>query len=342
MRQSSNRVRLRTGLCLAIWILWPPGLLRAADTIDAPVPGARREGTATQPVRAGEIMRLRLEGSENAGHFPILLIHLARDSKELGVVKVRFPEHIGAIDETTRRAALFYQDVRGPEWPAELACEPLRLPVQWQVADDRAGYLMTFDNGMRLAAEARVRKGAVELIYRFTNNDRAPLRRISIWSCVNFGQVPGLNDPLMARTGVPVDGRFRRFRDLIPGFTDYPTAQAGLQRFEGYAKSAWIAPRRNPRVVPHPGFPDDPARAIKFWQVPRPIDRAAIATEAVDGSWTMLTDNQAAIHAWSNPEGQCHHADSLANRCDRGQTATVRSCRIRFLAGGLGESREAE
>ena len=150
-----------------------------------------------------------------------------------------------------------------------------------------------------------------------------------MWNCVQLRPSPDFADPLMERTGVVVSGRFKRFRDICPGFAPYPDADAVRQRFlaHGQAARRWFDD--NPHISPHPGFPDDPDQAIAFWQAEPRIDSATIVTVSRDGEWRIATSSPQADLVWTNPGISCHHADATVPSCPPGQTAQV-TTRVNF------------
>jgi hypothetical protein len=276
-------------------------------------------------------MVIRLQGSQNGQKFPVLLIHLKRGEIDAGHVRVRFPEGIDAWqnDGTHTR---FYQDVRSPIWPAQLAMEPVGLPVSWTGDDKDVGFEMTFDNGMKLISRAKVEGASVVLSHELRNGTEIDFAQSKIWSCVQLVPSPSVSDQLMERTGVLVAGEFRLFRDLVPGFQSYPKEQAVNQRFTGYAKGN-LPNGPNPRISPHPGLPDDRTKDVYFWHSRKPIECAAIATVSTDGEWSVAAVGAGAPSAWSNPGISCLHADPNGGRWKPGETLRITNS-IHFVEGG--------
>jgi hypothetical protein len=200
-------------------------------------------------------MVIRLQGSQNGQNFPVLLIHLKRAEFDAGHVRVRFPEGIDAWRSDGSHTR-FYQDVRSPIWPAQLAMEPVGLPVSWTGGEKDIGFEMSFNNGMKLHSRAKVEGSSVVLSHEMRNGTETEFTQSKIWSCVQLVPSPPVSDLLMERTGVLVEGEFRFFRDLVPDFRSYAKEQAVNQRFTGYAKGN-LPTGPNPRINPHPGLPDE-------------------------------------------------------------------------------------
>jgi len=287
---------------------------------------AASDGDATQP------FEIRLEGTQNGQNFPFLKIHVRRDGKDEGYANVRFPETIAGLDVKANQWLKFYQDLRSPVWPAKLECEPVDLPPKWEGDDHKQAYTMRLDNGMVLEAKAEVHGSEVRLSYELENGTELDLRGVRVWSCIQGQLMPNVNDPLMERTFVVVNGQPERMRDHVPAFKAYTVAESVNKRFTAYLDG--VDPNReNPVVSPHPGFPDDPAQAITFWHVVPPIDAALIATESTDGAWTMVTRSDVAREVWMNPGISCHHADAAVPTCAPGETIRIEN-RIVYLEGG--------
>lgn len=276
---------------------------------------------------------VRLAGSSNQQGFPVLDIHVARQDQNLGAIHVRFPETIEARQATNNRQLKFYQDIRSPEWPAQLECEPI-LPVQWSGDESHQSYTMALDNGMKLEARADFVKDRVELSYTLKNDTTIPLRDIRIWSCIQFQSIPELADPLMERTSILLEDRFVLLREQIPTFQAYPKEAATNHRFSGYMTGVKPPWKENPTILPHPGHPNDMAKAIYFWYVPKPIARPVIATTSRSGAWTVCTIAPDAPGVWTNPGISCHHADPVVDACEPGESVTVKN-QLRLVRGNI-------
>jgi len=268
------------------------------------------------------------------GRFPSLLIHIKRDGHNEGSVSVRFPEMIEAWDTASNKSLKFYQDNRDPAWPVDLECEPLNLPVTWQGDEKKLGYTMQLDNEMILTSEARVAGSEVFLSHKLYNGSGIDLEGLKMWNCVQLVSVPNLNDPLMERTALKVDGKFKLFRDTIPGFTPHQKSKAALRRFSAYMKGCGHRHEENPFIAPHPGFPDDPNQSIYFWQAEPTIDAAVIATVSKDNSWGAVTFSDEADNIWTNPGISCHHSDPSIASCPAGSTVVI-SNQLLFFEGNL-------
>lgn len=276
-------------------------------------------------------MSVRLEGTQNGQNFPVLLIHLMRDGKGAGHIRVRFPEGIDAWQSDGSHTR-FYQDVRSPMWPAKLATEPTGLSVKWTGDAQDLSFVMAFDNRMKLRSRAHVDGSRVVLSHELQNTTETDFAQSKIWSCVQLVTSPPLSDLLMERTGVLVEGRFRLFRALVPGFKPYAKEQAVNQRFTGYLKGH-VPTGPNPRISPHPGLPDDRTKDVYFWHAPKPVDCGAIATVSADGKWSVATVGEGAPSAWSNPGISCLHADPNGGRWKPGETLRITNS-IHLLEGG--------
>ncbi len=309
-------------------------------TLDAPrrrlpyAPGYQEVLTANWPATVPSPVAIRLEGTENAQHFPLLKIHLQRNGQDAGYVNVRFPEAIQATDTARRQVLKFYQDVWSPEWPAHLACEPVDLPVRWDTTDGRVAYTMQLDNGMVLHASATVTGAVVTLRYDLENHTPLTLEEVGIWNCIQMQLAPPLDDPLMDRTYCWTDRGFQLMRSLVPGFRPYTRDQAVNRRFSAYLPGIPKPYPENPYIVPHPGHPDDPDQRIWFWTVTNPIPRAAIATVSKDGTWAALTQGKGARGVWTNPGISCHHADPVGKPLPPKGRLTI-SNTLRFVEGSL-------
>jgi len=268
------------------------------------------------------------------GRFPSLLIHIKRDGHDEGSVLVRFPEMIEAWSPSAGKLLKFYQDNRDPAWPVDLECEPLNLPVDWQGDEKELTYTMQFDNKMTLTSQARVVGSEVFLSHTLYNGSGIDLEGLKMWNCVQLVQVPNLNDPLMERTALKVDGKFKLFRDTTPGFTPHQKSGAALRRFSAYMKGCARRHEENPFIAPHPGFPDDPSQSIYFWQAEPTIDAAVIATVSNDNSWGVATFSDKADNIWTNPGISCHHSDPSIASCPAGSTVVI-SNQLLFFEGNL-------
>lgn len=277
------------------------------------------------------VMEIRLEGTKNGQGFPVLKIHLTRGGEGAGFLLVRFPEGIDTWAAGGKHTK-FYQDVRSPVWPAKLAAEPVRLPAEWLGDADDTGYVMPFDNGMRLRAQARVIGARVVLSYELEGDPGTVAVQSRIWSCVQLAQSTPLADLLMERTGVPVGGKLQLFRDLVPVFEPYPRKRAVSQRFTAYA-SGRVPGLPNPQVKPHPGFADDRDQDIYFWHAPKPLDVSAIATLSRDGAWSVVTVGRGAPSVWTNPGISCQHADPDGGGWEPGGTLKITNA-IHIVEGG--------
>jgi hypothetical protein len=275
---------------------------------------------------------IRLEGTQNAEQFPVLLIHVGAGGREPQPIRVRFPEIIQARVPGKDQPLKLYQDNRSPEWPVVLDCQPIDRPVTWKGSGASLGYEMRFDNGMLLQARARIERGSVTLGYSLENRTDLHLLDLCIWNCIQLLPHDELNDPLMERTFVQVDDTFKSMRALVPDFEPYAPAKAAQQRFLAFLPTTPRPFEDNPFIAPHPGHPDDPELAISFWQVAPPIDATIIATTSRDKTWTLVTRASGAPGVWTNPGISCHHADPILPRCGAGETGTV-TATVHFVEG---------
>lgn len=145
---------------------------------------------------------------------------------------------------------------------------------------------------------------------------------------------PFLADPLMERTHCWTDSGFQLMRELVPGFQPYAKEKAVNHRFTAYLPGVPRPYEENPFIAPHPGFPDDPEQRVWFWTVTEDIPRAAIATVAKDGTWSVVTQGENALGVWTNPGISCHHADPIGAHLPPGGELTIANT-IRFVEGRL-------
>ena len=102
---------------------------------------------------------------------------------------MRFPEGIDAWRNDGSHTR-FYQDVRSPIWPAQLAMEPVGLPVSWTGDDRDVGFEMSFDNGMKLQSRAKVDGTSVVLSHEVRNRTETEFAESKIWSCMQLMRFP--------------------------------------------------------------------------------------------------------------------------------------------------------
>jgi len=129
-------------------------------------------------------------------------------------------------------------------------------------------------------------------------------------------RIPNLADNLMKRTSVKISDKKELIREQIPECeTIIETIKPERNRFAAFCNSK-LCSGENPKIVPHPGFPDDPNQTIYFWEVTNSIDKPIISTVSKDGSWGMTTRSDSAPNVWTNPR---LHVTSLGDRiiCDR-------------------------
>jgi len=301
---------------------------------DQPAKGGRTVDVEASENRPMPAVDIRLEGSGPEARFPRLAIHFTREGHEQQTLNVRFPEGIAATDPASGKGLSFYVDVRSPDWPATLECEPVDLPVTWEGGPKALGYTMRLDNGMVLKSSAKVDGPSVIFSHVLENTTPLDLRGVKIVTCVQLQLAPDFADFLMERTGVPVGGRFRLLRDITPGFEPYSRSDAVRQRFLAFREGAqrWFVGTKH--VSPHPGHPDDPDQTITFWQAEPAIDNATIATVSRTGDMHIATSCRAASSVWTNPGISCHHADATVASCPPGGAAEL-TVRVSFVAGSF-------
>jgi len=270
-------------------------------------------------------INVTLEGTNHHGNdFPALKIHINRNGVDEGSSFVRFPEMIEASDVKTGTFMKFYQDNRHPAWPVDLECEPLDLPVKWEGNDKKLSYEMKFDNGMVLNASARVEGTKVIMSHRLTNGTELDLKDVKMWNCVQNVFLENINDPKMERTSTITSGKYELFKNMIPASREYTDkVKPELQRFLGFRDLNSRGFKDCPHVIPHPGFPDDPAQRIYFWESDKAIDLPIIATMSKDGQWGVATMSSLAPGVWSNPGISCQHADRAYPLCKAGETIEI-------------------
>jgi len=271
--------------------------------------------------------------------FPALAIQITRKGQDEGFLYVRFPEIIEAWVPSTGKSMKFYQDNRIPEWPAVLECEPLTLPVQWQGDKKNLSYTMNFDNGMSLTSNAQVIGTDIVLTHKLHNGTSLDLKELKMWNCVQLTTASNLHDPLMERTHVLVDNTFKLIRQLVPDFEPWPLSESAKPHFfRAFRKDGhrWYEDDDNPHTSPHPGYPDDPSKAITTWQVIPPIDTAIIATVSKDSNWGIATYSNDSENIFTNAVNTCHHADAAIDTCGAGDTATI-SNRVLLFEGDLSD-----
>ena len=135
--------------------------------------------------------------------------------------------------------------------------------------------------------------------------------------------IPNLADNRMKRTSVKISEKNELIREQIPECESIiETIKPERNRFTAFCDSKQCC-GKNPSIVPHPGFPDDPNQTIYFWEVTNSIDKPVISTVSKDGSWGMVTRSEDAPGVWSNPGIPCHHSDPTHPLCDPGKTAEI-------------------
>jgi len=269
--------------------------------------------------------------------FPALAIHITRNGQDEGFLYVRFPEIIEAWVPSAGKSLKFYQDNRIPQWPAVLECEPTKLPVQWQGDEKMLSYTMDFDNGMSLTSSAQVIKTGIILTHKLRNNTSLNLKELKMWNCVQLTTAPNLHDPLMERTHVLVDNKFKLIRQLVPKFKPWSLSESNLPHFfRAFTANEhrWYKEDDNPHTSPHPGYPDDPSKAITTWQVIPLINTAVLATVSKDTRWGIATYSSDSDSVFTNATNTCHHADAAINSCPAGKTMMI-SNRILLFEDGF-------
>lgn len=258
--------------------------------------------------------------------FPALAIHISRNGQDEGFLYVRFPEIIEAWVPSAGKSLKFYQDNRFPEWPVDLQCEPLQLPVKWQGDEKMLSYTMDFDNGMSLTSSAHVIGTSVVLTHKLHNGTSLELNGLKMWNCVQLTTAPNLYDPFMERTNVLVNNEFQLIRDLVPNFEIWPESQKTHPHFfRAYRADSqrWYADDDNPHVSPHPGYPNDRSMDLTTWQVIPPVDMAILSTLSKDAQWGIATYSKKSKTAFCNASNTCHHADAAFEICKPGEIATI-------------------
>ena len=273
-----------------------------------------------------------LRPTENDSGFPALWVDIRRNDESAGSVYGRFPERLDARSSAGESLRL-YKDNRSPEWPANLACEPVSMPVTWRTTDTSAGFDLEFDNRLCLSADATVTGNTIDFRYVLNNETGQDLERIRLDICVQGLHVPEINDPSSDRTGFPVRRGFKRVRELIPEFATSTSAATNGHRFYGYPLGT-DEEATNPAITPHPGHPEDPSRAIYRWTAPGKIERPSIAIESKDGTWSIATSSATSARVWNNPALSCMHSSPEAESC-RAEESIVMTNTVTVHEGGL-------
>ena len=276
---------------------------------------------------------IELEGGANDWDLPVLKIHLRREDQSAGWILVRFPERMDARDRGKGESLRLYKDNRSPDWPAALACEPVGLPVAWTGTPQDLGFAMRFDNGMGFTARARVDGCRVVFSFDLENHTALDLLEVKVDICIQGQHVPDVCDPRGERTVFPMNGRFQPVRSLIPELEGFQMVGSQGHRFYGYPEEPKRA-LKNPHATPHPGFPDDPERAIYRWSVLERIDAPVIALLSKEEDWCLAAASDSASPVWSNPALSCMHSSPVVPRCDAGETIYL-SNTLWVLDGGV-------
>jgi len=266
-----------------------------------------------------ELPEVRLETGVNAQGFPLLRMQLEQFKRGAGYIEIRMPEAIEAWVKGQTSSTLVYRDARLPEWPATLATPPVSLPVQWETSAEGSAFTLPFDNGCRLTARAVWKAPRLSIKYLFFNGLSQPLSRVQAVTCVQLQGAPGLRDPNVQRILAPVQGKGQNLSRLIPGFAPFPAEKADFQRLMAFTSEAARLYPDNPHTAPHPGYPQDPERAIHFWQAATLIDEPAITEVASDQLWGVRVSSPQATCVWSNPGVTCLHADPNSGEAAPGQ-----------------------
>ncbi len=252
-------------------------------------------------------------------------VAMVRSGKDEGKLHIRFPEIIEAWSDKDQKNLKFHQDNRSPAWPVKLECEPLELPVKWDGDLKNQTYVMEFDNGMTLTSSAKVEGSKVRFSHKLFNATDKELKNLKMWNCMMMTQIPNLGDNKMNRTSVKISEKKELIRGQIPECeTIIETIKPERNRFSAFCDSK-LCCGENPRIIPHPGFPNDPDQTIYFWEVPDSIDEPEISTKSKDGSWGMATRSDNAPNVWTNPGIPCHHSDPTYPLCKAGETVEIKN-----------------
>ena len=268
---------------------------------------------------------ITLEPATFDNKFPALYVHITHDGKNEGKLHIRFPEIIEAWNDKEKKNLKFYQDNRSPAWPVKLECEPLELPVKWNGDSKNQSYVMKFDNGMTLTSNAKVDGDKVKFSHKLFNATDKELKDLKMWNCMMMTGFPNLADNRMKRTSVKISDKKELIREQIPECESIiETIKPERNRFAAFCDSK-LCSGKNPKILPHPGFPDDPNQTIYFWEVTNSIDKPVISTVSKDGSWGMATRSDNAPNVWTNPGIPCHHSDPTYPLCKAGETAEIQN-----------------
>jgi len=263
--------------------------------------------------------------------FPALFVHIDYDGKYQGKQYVRFPEVIEAWSTKNKKLVRFYQDNRLPEWPVDLPCEPLKLPVDWKGNDKERSFTMKLSNGMVLNSKAKVVGNKVLFSHKLFNDTNLELKKIKMWTCVQNINVENIADTRMERTSTPVNNKFQLFRKLIPACVPFEEAEKIVnQIFIAYSDASKKFYKENPFIARHPGHPNDNKEAIYFWQVEKSISKPAIATVSKNGKWGVAVVSKDAVNVMANPAISCQHSDPTVPLCKPGETAEIKNKMIFF------------
>ena len=281
--------------------------------------------TTTTKIKNMNKFDITLEPAVFDNKFPALYVHIKHEGKNEGKLHIRFPEIIEAWNDKEKRNMKFHQDNRHPAWPVKLECEPLELPVKWSGNAKNQSYVMKFDNGMTLTSNAKVDGSKVKFSHKLFNATDKELKNLKMWNCMMMTGFPNLADNRMKRTSVKISDKKELIRDQIPECESIiDSIKPERNRFAAFGNSK-LCSGKNPRIMPHPGFPDDTNQTIYFWEVADSIDKPVISTISKDGSWGMATQSDNAPNVWTNPGIPCHHSDPTYPLCKAGETAEIKN-----------------
>jgi hypothetical protein len=279
---------------------------------------------------------ITLLGKNNEYNLPYLEIQINKDNVDKGFLYLRFPEVIQTKCCGSNEVLDLYRDGRNPVWPANLQCEPIKLPVVWQGNEKELFYEMKLDNNMVLHSRAKVVDNSIFLEFQLDNNTNKDFVDIDIECCVQSQYVTDISDKHLERTMVLIDGTFRTFMDALPNFREFSDRSKIIDFFHAYTKKDHSPELTSENIFdkPHPGYPDDPERKLRWWIVPLDIDIPVIATLSKDSTWSVATSSGKGINVWHNPVLSCQHVDYSISEC-KGGKSIKRKITVDIITGGI-------
>jgi hypothetical protein len=233
--------------------------------------------------------------------FPLLKVLLPGQSISDRGIEIEFPEHVTGVNETTHKVEHLYL--------TSSRNNNTRTTPTWHVAGNTISYETAFNNGVKMAATARLERDGLRMTYQFTNRSGVSYQNLQAVTCVKLYSL--FSDTLLERTYVHHSNGFDLLASETPERLTMPIQKWLPCRY--LVSYTWpVASRRI----------EKDADSITRYYKSQKADRPFIATLSHDKQWIAATFTRETGNLWTNPERSCQHADPAIS-LKSGETKTL-------------------